>query len=235
MPNFSSLPLHRTTIQVKTHAQVELKKLDDGINIFEELDGYQAGESPQENDDLKTLSAENTENLHAILDDDAVVVDETPKKTSSKKTPKKKTSTKKKKSPKEKPEKVQVGPQFVLSPRSSAVQNTKTPVMSKKMKSPKAKPYKVQVDPQFVLSPRSAAVHNAKTPVMSNKSNVRSSTARRPSSVSFSTSSSMTNTVPTYRESLPYQPITGSAGFHPLAMTGTLPPSFFHFPLPIPQ
>jgi hypothetical protein len=32
--------VHRTTVQVKTHAQVELKKLDGGFNIFDELDEF---------------------------------------------------------------------------------------------------------------------------------------------------------------------------------------------------
>ncbi|KAG7340172.1 Myb-like DNA-binding protein [Nitzschia inconspicua] len=41
----------RTTVQVKTHAQVELKKLDNGFNIFEELDEYLKEENEDEEAD----------------------------------------------------------------------------------------------------------------------------------------------------------------------------------------
>jgi hypothetical protein len=40
-----SFIVNRDTIQVKTHAQVMLKKFDDGQNIFEELDIYKRNES----------------------------------------------------------------------------------------------------------------------------------------------------------------------------------------------
>ena len=197
MPLPSSLSCHRTTVQVKTHAQVELKKLDDGIDIFEELDTYLREKRCDEDKDCETSYAENEENLQVIPKDDGIDFDETPKKISKKNTAKEKKSTKK-----------------------------------EQKKTPKQTTDKVEVDPLFVLSPGTAAKHNAKTPVVSNKSHGKSRAARGHSSVSFTTSSSVTMTASSYRASLPYQHITGSVGFNPVTMTGTLPPSFFHFPLP---
>jgi hypothetical protein len=58
---------NRTTVQVKTHAQVELKKLDGGFNIFEELDDYlqeENGEADALEEDASSSGEENfKENL----------------------------------------------------------------------------------------------------------------------------------------------------------------------------
>ncbi|KAL3912344.1 MAG: hypothetical protein SGARI_001207 [Bacillariaceae sp.] len=153
---------------------------------------------------------ENDENKNIVPEDKAVAVDETPKKISRKKTPKKKSSSKKKKPPKQKKDKVEIDPSFVVTPRTAAKHNAKTPVMSNKGSGNYSNWSRGR-------SSRSASKHSAETPVMSNKGYGYSTATRRPSSVSFTTSSSH---------------ITGSLGFDPLTMAGTLPPSFFHFPLP---
>ncbi|KAL3928331.1 MAG: hypothetical protein SGARI_005066, partial [Bacillariaceae sp.] len=120
---------------------------------------------------------ENDENKNIVPKDKAVAVDVTPKKISPKKTPtqKKSSKKKKKKTPKQKGDKVEVDPDFVVTPRTAAKHNAKTPVMSNKGSG-------YYSNSSRGRSSRSAAKHSAETPVMSNKGYGYSTATRRPSS-----------------------------------------------------
>jgi hypothetical protein len=181
----------RTTVQVKTHAQVELKKLDSGIDIFQELDEFLREEGNKGTDNTGIGLAENDENLEVVFADVDDNIVEASTKMFKKKAPKKKNPEKKK---------------------------------LPKQKTPGAK-----IDPTFLLSPASAPMQNDKTPVVSNKSAFVGGPP-----LSFTTSSSVTMATSTFRHYLPHQRVADSIGFHPMmtAMTGTLPSSFFQFPLP---
>ena len=199
MPLPSVLPLcNRNTIQVKTHAQVELSKLDKGVDIFEPLDLYLQEEKDFVDEGGESVPSDSDENFQITDEDDVFDFDQ-----ALKKTPKKNTKT---------PEK-----------KKSAKKSAK--------KTPKEKTGKVQVDPVFVVTPRTAAKHNAKTPVISNKS-ASSAVAKKSTRSVTSKAISAAKMAATYPRVLPYQPTTRSVGFHPMTMTGTLPPTFFHFPLP---
>lgn len=93
---------------MKTHAQVELSKLDNGVDIFEELDEF-------------LLEMEEEDEL-----ENEVPYDDEKKKAPKRKTPKQKTP-KNKKTPKAAK---RVASSFILSPVDLTKNNDKTPVIS---------------------------------------------------------------------------------------------------------